>query len=561
MDLNQTTAYGLKIPPEIWGRCWSHSPIRDLLRLVLVSRDFRDICQPLRFQHQSFAAPVATNRDSWGSSTRALRRSTLRLKKLAASDHVSSVRSWHFEGSFHYADLPDEYPGVLNNGLVEESYLEVVDTFAATLGAHRNLRSLRLVCFVIDAPFRETLALAVRLEDLYLDSCNITSRTGVQLSLRTFTLINMFSRSDQNQDHCDDPFEIVSPRPLRVLDIDESRDSLAFLAFLAHEALPFPNLVTLSVVLSDSTAKPFLTLLERCPQLTSLEIFKSRLYQPKQFLLPPTVIPHLQSFTGPRRLAAVFTLGRPVSHVALTDGLGFSPDKKSLGMDIISEVADIAHSSVAVHSLSMAAPIETALDLLAVIATRFPDLKTLDLTLNTPSPVRTYAYTTHSGEDASASGSSASAEGVVKQLSNGGLDAIGRLHPESIPDTVLPGHMYKTSGEIFPPAPGPAATITSVPESLPRLLDCICNDGISLPETLVSMRFGEPWPGILRIFGTAPSLSLAAQHSAVLAFERQHPVFRELEFVLYDTTWTRRGDVWSQKDTGTKIMSQLRRGE
>ncbi|KAJ6573172.1 hypothetical protein DFH09DRAFT_1152451 [Mycena vulgaris] len=568
MDSSHAMAYGPTLPPEIWGRCWSYSSPRDLRRLVF----------PLQFQNQSFTAPdfYEIDRESWIQTTRGLHRSTLRLSKLAASAHVSSVRSWNFEGTFDYAELPNKFPNVLNVNLVEETYLKMVGIFTDTLGGYQNLRSLRLASLTIDAPFRETLALVPRLKDLDINTCHITGRMGAPLSLQTFTLRRSLFSGRQTQDHCDDPFEIVSPRPLRVLKLDGCRDSLAFLAVLANETSPFINLVTLSVELSDAAAKPFLAFLERCPQLTSLDLSKSTLSHPNLIPLPPTAIPRLQSFTGPRGLAAMFISDRPVSAVTLPETLRRSVEDKALGTDILSEVADLAHSSTAVHSLSMAAPIEIAPELLAVIATQLPDLRELDLLLKEPPPVRSpgdnpglWNYSDSEGSESEEDVD----ERTVELSDDGSLESVRSFgyfsmsfsddedeRPAPIPDVLLPGHMYRTSGEVSPPAPAQAAAIDTAPAptSLPRLLDQICAGGAALPAPLISLRFGKPW-----VWNTQriTPLTLADEHRVVLALEKQQPALRELEFAVYDTAWTRHGDVWLKKGGRTKVMSNVRRGE
>ncbi|KAJ7431754.1 hypothetical protein FB451DRAFT_1485631, partial [Mycena latifolia] len=315
-DSSQTVIpYSTRLPTELWGRCWKHTSSRDLRRLIFVSHYFRDICQPLLFQEQKFTAPDPgeIDQENWREITRRLHRSALRLKKLAASSRVVSVKSWNFQGEFDFEDLLDRYPNVVNIGMVEDTYLNVIDIFADTLGAYHNLRSLRLGSLTIDAPFRGTIASLVRLEDLHLVACDIICRTGPQLSLQRFTLGRKWGPEN------DDPLDIVAPQTLRALSIDDSRDSRALLSVIANESRPFNSLATLSVDVSDSAAKSFLAFLERCPQLTHLEL-EGTLIGPVVHDRPtPTMIPCLQSFTGPRCLAAGFITGRPVSAVRLSD--------------------------------------------------------------------------------------------------------------------------------------------------------------------------------------------------------------------------------------------------
>ncbi|KAJ6613742.1 hypothetical protein B0H10DRAFT_2047347 [Mycena sp. CBHHK59/15] len=574
MDPSQNVAYCTNIPTEVWVRCWSLSSSRDLRRLVFVCRHFRDICQPLLFQHQHFRAPDPEDidRGNWMLTTRDLHRSSIRLKKLVASAHVSSVRSWQFHGNFEFPDLAETYPNVLNIGLVDKTYLNMVRIFAGTLGVHQNLRSLCLDYLTIDAPFRETLASLGRLEELTFDSCDIISRRGPLLSLQNFTLER--SSSDHYHNHyCDEPLDIVSPDTLRVLNLDGCRDSRALLSVLANQSLTFNNLITLSVEVSDSAAKPFLAFLEHCPQLARLEIYRSLLSGPIQDRVSPTAIPLLRSFKGPRLLAGMFIFDRPVAVVELSDDSDFSAENKAAEKDIIRDLADIAHSSVAVHSLSMAAPMQTALKILTAIATHFPEMQELALGLREPPPApKPWVPHNNIDDDTDAASSVAGSEvevdeGTLELSENESLESISSFgyspiilvsddeeeNAPAIPEVLVPGHMYTTSGRVFPPAATPPASTLADPESFSSLIDCICAEHASLPASLVSLRFTQP--SLWHALRQASSLTLADQHRAVLAFERQLPALRELAFGVDSSVWTRYRDTWTQKRTGTKIAS------
>ncbi|KAJ7822735.1 hypothetical protein B0H14DRAFT_2827808 [Mycena olivaceomarginata] len=452
---NQDVDYGAKLPTEVWSQCWAAASPHDLRRLVLVCRYFCDICQPFLFHHQRFMAPSPgeIDRTNWIPTVGGLHRSMIRLKKLADCHHVSSVRSWHFCGNLGFPHLVQRYRLITNIGMVEDAYLNLVQTLSGTLGLYRNLSSLRLGYLTIDASFRKALSSLEHLSDFQLDSCDIIARTGGFLSLQKFSFA-----SDHDHDHGDQPLEMVSPATLHTLSIDSSRDACTLLLVLADEANTFPNLVSVSVELSDAIAETFLTFLAHCPHLTHLRIIKSVLSKPIRGHLPATVVPLLRVFNGPRLLAAPFIFDRPVSVIDLGGGSGFEDQNKPAHKDIIRDLINIAHSSVPVHSLSLGAPLSIAIELCAAIAIHFPDLRGLSLGLKEPPEFRPASSDDGDLSDLSEletpdmevevddrtvelsdndSLESLSSFGSPDIILSDGSDCGG-----GIPDVLLPGHMY-----------------------------------------------------------------------------------------------------------------------
>ncbi|KAJ7312543.1 hypothetical protein DFH08DRAFT_973335 [Mycena albidolilacea] len=133
-----TTSYLDTVATEIWARCWFYSSPTDLRRLALVCRYFTELCQTLLFQRQRFRAQDSTeiSREFWLDSARKIHHSAIRLRKLGESIHVSSVRSWSFDGEDGYASLVNTHPNVLNIKSVEKTYLKLIRVFADTLGTH-----------------------------------------------------------------------------------------------------------------------------------------------------------------------------------------------------------------------------------------------------------------------------------------------------------------------------------------------------------------------------------------------------------------------------------------
>ncbi|KAJ7687539.1 hypothetical protein B0H14DRAFT_3055408 [Mycena olivaceomarginata] len=510
MNVAQGVDYGTKVPTEVWSRCWFIASPHDLRRLVL-----------------------EIDRTNWIPTVRDLHRSTVRLKKLAGGHHVSSVRSWHFRGNLEFPDLVETYRLITNIGMVEETYMNLVQTFSGTLSLYRNLSSLRLGYFTIDAPFREALS---SLEQGAFCRCN------------KFTLARF--ASDRGHDHCDQPLEIVSPATLHTLSIDNSRDSRALLFTLADESITFPNLVSVSVELFDATAKTFLAFLASCPYLTQLRITKSFLSGPIRD--PP------------------FISDRPVSVIDLAGGSGFEDENKPMKKDIIRDLIDIAHSSVAVHSLSLCAPLPIAIELCAAIAIHFPDLRELALGLREPPPVREFRPASTDDSDLSELETSDMEVEVddrtVELPDNCSLDSLSSfggspniiLSEDSaceggIPDVLLPGHMYTTSGRIFPPPPQQPASPAAAPKSLASFIDCICSGLISLPAPLVSLRLAKQssWHALRR-----RPITREDEHRALLALAQQLPGLREVDFEVNGWWWERRRDnTWTQKGSGIIIVA------
>ncbi|KAJ7436346.1 hypothetical protein FB451DRAFT_1307536 [Mycena latifolia] len=544
--------YAAKIPTEIWTRCWSSSSPHDLRRLVFICRYFRDICQPLLFEHQRFRSPDAEeiDRSNWRSAIKDIRRSTIRLKKLVASPHASSVRSWYFRGNLGYPSLVETHPMIINIGLVDETYTTLVATFCSTLGTQQNIRSLRLESMTIDTAFREALSSLSRLEELTLESCDIVARKGRLLSLHAFTLVRF--TPDQGDAYCDQPLELVSPETLHALTIGTSRDSRALLSVLSDETLTFPNLVTLSMELTNAAVASFMTFLERCPQLTQLDISKSFVSDPIQTHLAPATIPLLRAFKGPRLLAAPFVLDRPVSSVHLCGGSGFDDENKSAEKDIIRDLACLANSAVPVHSLIMSAPLKMAVELFGAIATHFPDLRELALALRAPRQVRLASLGNRYIDDSSSDESEeeeldtrtvefSDNESLESLMSFGGIPDVvfsDDSEDEGLPEDLLPGYMYTTSGGVFPPAGPQSAPIATTTESTSSLIDCICAELASL------------WDDLRR----AGPLTLADQHRAILTLAHQLPDLRKLDFEVYGSVWTRHRDTWAQRRSGTVIV-------
>ncbi|KAJ7114603.1 hypothetical protein C8R43DRAFT_1156717 [Mycena crocata] len=560
--------YSAKLPTEVWARCWSQCDPRDLRRLVSVCRYFRELCHPLLFQHQQFRAPdyYEINRHSWMSTTQYLHRSAIRVRKLIASTHVASVRSWRFCGSFEYPSLVQNHPNIVNVGLVSETYLNLARLFVETLSSFQNLRSLSMVFFTLDTEMRETLVQLGRLTKLELISCDILSRSGTPLSLEEFKLGRYWHEGGDTEEQ----LNLVAPEGLRALNLSGYRDCNAILSALTSELVPLRNLVTLSIELADGFAGSFLALLELCPQLTELDILKSSLSGlPNR--LAATAIPRLRSFKGPRLLTAFFIADRPVTLLTLAGGSGFSRENKP-EKNIIRDLVQIAHSSSTVDSFSMIAPMRSSLQICGVISTHWPNLRELSLALReTPPPPRPIlpmdddeyeAYEESSTDDELD-------ERTLELSDNDSLKSIvsyGRARiylspdsdledePDPIPDVLLPGHMYSTMGKVSRPPGAQAATLDD-PDTFRDLRNCLTAERISLPDSLQCLRLIKPQDYGMR---STRALMDTDHHAVILALERRLPGLCELDFG-GGCLWRRYRSIWTQMASGIKIASLVSR--
>ncbi|KAJ7713446.1 hypothetical protein B0H16DRAFT_1894865 [Mycena metata] len=587
--------YYAKVPTEIWGRCWSQCTPQELASLVLVSRYFRQLCQPLLFERQSISA-----RDTPRSIHGHITRSITRLEKLASTTHLSSVKSWTFSSR--------KPPSTV---LTEKSYQRLLRVFTSTLGKCENLRSLHLFSVTIDETLQKTLLELERLTELKFDACDLaawTGWTGPLLSVEEFQLVD---EEYFRQTPVVKSLNIVSGDSVRVLTLEGLEISLSLLsAFAMGGSQAFQNLATLSLQLWDALMPTFLALLARCPELSHLEISRSAVSAPPNEPLPATTIPLLRSFSGPRFLAAFFISGRPVHEMELFDGGGYRPRNTDADKDILVQLADIARACPALQSLSITSPIVDCLRITACIAAHWPGLHELCFVLRNSAGVRPPSITGLldfsdsddevdegglNGGDASSlyddgSGSEDSQwdwasdpyAADIMALSEGtplsakianalqraeGSDVESEFSdPEAVlpefdtvsavplPEVLVPGSLYTTAGAFPPPQ---AVAVPAPPAQQPSfatLIDAICVARVSIFTHLESLRFTRGDDGIT----PASVLPMSDQHRAVLALERQLPRLREVEFD--DVVWrSEKGGTWSQRPTRAIIASLVGR--
>ncbi|KAJ6617179.1 hypothetical protein B0H10DRAFT_2434587 [Mycena sp. CBHHK59/15] len=552
MDL---VTYVDRVPTEIWLRCWTLCPTRHLRRLARVCRYFRTLCQPLLFQHQRVAAPEGVDHYNWMHSTQTLHFATLRITRLAASTHVSSVRSWFFRGNSRL-DLVNSYLDIINIHIVQEIYLKLQRKFFTTLGIYQRVTTLRLYDLPVDAAFRHTLSSLKLLENLTLDYCEITSRTGHPLPLRSLSL------SGNDRTGSNEPLQLVSPDNLHSLRMDGSLDTVSLLSNLPQHS--FHNLLHLSIGLTDITADALIPLLNVCPRLNSINLKPAygHFALPDGDELPPTAIPVLTSFSGPGKLAPSFVSNRPVEVVRLYAPLVGTDTQEHVAQEIISNLEVVSRSSAPLRSLHIVPRIPASPEIFSAIATFFPELRRLCTELHEPSrfwpPVALnddfHAPETEE-EDAGEVDDRTVDISDIDTLcyDSDDSDMSAEFAPSTkiaeLPPTVLPGHMYTASGRIVPPETDRVYP-TDSPDALPCLMDWICASRVPLPPHLEVLHFDQPE------FRRSPvSISLREQHRAILDLERLIPSLKDVAFRKSDKRWTREGNMWIQRGKGARIIS------
>ncbi|KAJ7137476.1 hypothetical protein C8R43DRAFT_1203189 [Mycena crocata] len=322
------------VPVETWLQVFQACSKNDLRALILVSSYFRDICQPLLFQRQHFSAPHAwVDASTWIKAAEDLQWSRIRLLHLAKSRHASCVHSFTFEGNSELADVTQTVRNIRHIGLLAAKYAEVVHVFAATLGAYKNIRLLRISHLEINSSFRATLSSLDRLAELSMSRCSVVDVSGPVLSLQALSL---------------------TASNLKALTIDHSPAALAFMSTLITYSLPV--LTHLTMNLSDLALErtPMFAFLEHCLQLIHITLSRPSSFSgamPNS--LPSTAIPNLASYNGPRSLVGLFSHNRPLTV--------------------------LTRSSVSMRWLGLTIPIAVCSNVCAQIALLLPGLIKLDV--------------------------------------------------------------------------------------------------------------------------------------------------------------------------------------
>ncbi|KAJ7134050.1 hypothetical protein C8R43DRAFT_1239352 [Mycena crocata] len=535
------------VATELWSNCWQYCDHITLKRLSLSCRYFRTTCQPLLFQEQRVSVP-GVDATNWIQSTWDIHNTTLRLRRLAASDLAAAVRVFVWTGNSRLdRDLSVEFPRITHINVLCETLGRLVATFASTIGAYRQLRVLHIAELTVDEGIRAALVTLPLLDNLTVHQCSIPCRTGTLVPVRKFRFFGMNSLSNKD-------IEIVAPNRLEDLFLTAigAEQGIDLLSALTRQLLPC--LVKLTIVLSDEASNIFFRFLNACPTLESLNI--QTMYLPLTIFpltLPPTTIPILNSFEGPDISAGLFARERPVTRVSL-----HSRTMGKTAAELIPIIRDVARGSVPLRSLAISGSIfsEELPKLFAAVRTLFPGLQSLSIRLHPTgeSSVESSltSLSTFSGDDGAAAhdGEDNAIDDRIVELWDGSpppreqdYENIELIEadimsddgvenpPPNVPIIELPGHMYLSAGASYPPV-FDDVPVTDSTSAMTVVMDMIYTEHIELPPLLEVLRFGQEEDGF----------PLSEQHRAVLALEQLLPCVKEV--ALDGISWVRMLHVW-----------------
>ncbi|KAJ6488784.1 hypothetical protein C8R45DRAFT_1142895 [Mycena sanguinolenta] len=342
------------LPAEIWTECWAYSTPRQLRRISVVCRLFRSISLPSLFQHQSLdlgALLHGLTPDNWMHRFHHMHRSAVRLDSLAASPLVAFVRSWRVI----FPSFPPSWRSDIKHiKLLAAMYERAVSRFWASLTLYRNVSTLHIQTFQIDAGMWETLLLPM-LETLHLDAHFMVSgeRTRVFLAEPWSQLRSLHL---SNADH----LNTFPPRYLHLL-VDLSIQTI-------------------------NDMRPFIRFVAQCPQLEYLTVDSPGPPSARRsYNVPPSALPRLHTLAGPAYLIRTLVSNRPIRSARVVDVDMISND---LG-DLLSTCLHISHSAVPVHAVAMP-PAAPTLDFLRKLVALFPDLREVSLMVTKPMPYASF---------------------------------------------------------------------------------------------------------------------------------------------------------------------------
>ncbi|KAJ6450169.1 hypothetical protein C8R45DRAFT_120581 [Mycena sanguinolenta] len=536
-----TTPYLHILATELWLACWTLCSRRQLRRLTLVCKLFRDICHPLIFQHQTIDAQREPfTEDNWTRRLRGRHRAAVRLDALAGSAHVGSVHSWKFVPGIYVLSESSTIP---HSELVHTTYARLLKTFSTTLGLYHNLRSLHVEALVIDAPFRQILSNLSRLENLALCSCDIVARDGFVMSLRSFTI----SAQESTVWHIvmvpREPLRIVAPDSLHTLHLDAPGETASLLT--AFGRARFPHLVVLSLQhLSDLDM--FLAFLAQCPGLAVLKIATVHpdiIASPPKYTLPRDTTPALRNLTIRGEMLGFFSLNRPIDTVTILN------ERRSFWRRLLEArirplatpveyftpavLNDLLKTSVPLLSLSIPETSPT-LELLNSITSLFPQLKDFSIHIKQPS----IGHST-SG-DAGLGSRGGSVDNQCPVLCD--ADAFDDIPEDDLSDAEQDNRPSIARVRV------PKDLELSSSMDLHKTLQWVCSGAAVLPPAIEVLGF------LCSADSFASNFPPAQEHQIIAALSRLYPHFCELEIGYSREPWTREGAVWSKAGTVSHLQ-------
>ncbi|KAJ6484030.1 hypothetical protein C8R45DRAFT_999986 [Mycena sanguinolenta] len=536
---NTATPYLEIIATELWFTCWTLCSRRQLRRLSAVCKLFRNICLPLLFEDQTIevgGGRYGITRDNWNERIHGLHRAAVRLDALAHSSHTDSFRSWRF-GALDCSG-PSPRSEIKFFELFESTYTRLVMTFSTTLRLYRNLQSLHLEAFVIDAPFRQSLSELSRLEDLTLHSCDIVERNGFAMKLRSFAISErkLPQRDMPRQRQIPrKPLTMVAPESLHTLHLDSVAETAPLLAGFGHAQ--FDHLVVLSFE-HVSHVDILLDFLARCPKIEALTITTVRpdvIASLPRYTLSPNTTPVLRDLTVRAEMLNLFSSDRPIGTVTiLNEPVRRRRHPAAHTEDFMRALNELLKASVPLLSLSLPETTPTP-ELLTGITSLFPHLQQLSIRILQP------RSSIHSGSSDPPPLPSVKRRCPV--LSD--ADVFNNIPEDDLSDA--------EQGE------PPSVALVQIPQKLAlpssatklhQVLRWIFDGTASLPPEIEILRliWDENLPFVWAKFG------LREQQEIVAMLSNLYPRLREVRIGYSDSVWNRDGAVWRKCGTDSYMQ-------
>lgn len=211
----------------------------------------------------------------------------------------SSVNVGNFEITIGNEDIPD----------LSNEYYQALDAFLYALPSFPNITTVHLQYFDVNKEMLNALSQLVNLRHLFVKDCYFRHGT-VNPLLRLETFVCQSTQIDAFDDEAHDPtLHFFSPSDIRQLCIDHHT---VFDAFMNHIPQLYPVLASLSIPPTDLDPTDLIGLLSHCPELRFFKIYGP---YDEWIDLPPSVLPHLTTYSGPAELARAFVCGRPVDSI------------------------------------------------------------------------------------------------------------------------------------------------------------------------------------------------------------------------------------------------------
>ncbi|KAF7349766.1 hypothetical protein MSAN_01703800 [Mycena sanguinolenta] len=541
----QPVDYQHLVPTEVWMACWAFCTLRQLRRISVVCRLFRSLSLEFLFHHQSLNVEVLTlslTPDNWIDHFHHLHRMAVRLDSLAASPFPASIRSWRV--TFPYSpSSPQWWRSYIKHAKMFDSMQDrVTNSFFTTLGLCRNISSLHIKTYRIDAAAWQTLLCLPNLYALHLDAVQIvTGNEGIADSLLKTGLaalrkLRSLSPEARQMDTGNETSAIsgfrhnrglAEPRQFRSLYLPDARHLLD--AFSASE---FPHLIHLSIlaIRSAEDMEPFVRFVEQLPRLESLTVIRPPPTSPLRYIhIPLHSLPLLHTLAGPSYLIRSLVSGRPIRSVRVVE----------YGLELRDQLClcvDISRSTVPVHALALPRATPTFEFLHRVLAL-FPDVQELHLAIKNPVD---HMYCTYPGK-----GPEYAVDERIPVFCD--AEAFDRLPTEEHSDDETEDAAAEDVWDEFRVHPS-THLHWGYTEHTEVILAWIFGGLLDLPSNIETFRLET---------GADEEPPLKKQHQALVSLSKRYTHLREVQVGRYDRIWRREGsgDVWKAEGmTGIRIV-------